>query len=267
MRGLWQELTDLVLPGECAGCGAPGAGLCEPCRGALGGERRVWRARPDPEPEGLPRVYAAAAYGDAVRAVLIAHKERGVLGLARPLGAALAAAVRAAAADGPDAGGGGGVAGGGGGGGGGGAPSPTAALLLLVPVPSSRRAVAARGHDSTRRIARAAARRLRREGGSPVRVAAVLRQGREVADQAGLGARERVSNLAGALVAVPGARGLLAAGRVVLVDDLMTTGASLAAAAAAVRTCGGTVAGAAVVAAPASARCKAELCGQTHRCR
>ncbi|KIF72634.1 phosphoribosyltransferase, partial [Streptomyces sp. AcH 505] len=57
------------------------------------------------------------------------------------------------------------------------------------------------------------------------------RQRRVVADQAGLGARQRQANLSGALeVAVGGAR-LLESGRAVLVDDVMTTGASLAEAA------------------------------------
>jgi hypothetical protein len=69
----------------------------------------------------------------------------------------------------------------------------------------------------------------------PVRVVAVLRQRRGVADQAGLNSRQRMDNLAGALTVVPGGGRLLAEGLVVLVDDLMTTGASLTEAARAVR--------------------------------
>jgi hypothetical protein len=107
--------------------------------------------------------------------------------------------------------------------------------VLLVPVPSARRAVRARGHDPARRIALAAAGELRRTGTS-ARVLAVLRQRHAVADQSGLGARQRRDNLAGALAVVPGgARLLRGRGPVVLVDDLMTTGASLAEAARAVR--------------------------------
>ncbi|MFJ4831366.1 ComF family protein [Streptomyces sp. NPDC088747] len=107
--------------------------------------------------------------------------------------------------------------------------------MLLVPVPSSRRAVRARGHDPARRIALAAAGELRRTG-TPARVLAVLRQRRAVADQSGLNSRQRLANLAGALEVAPGGERLLAGGgRIVLVDDLMTTGASLTEAARAVR--------------------------------
>jgi predicted amidophosphoribosyltransferase len=152
-------------------------------------------------------VHAVAPYEDAVRAALIAHKERGALALAGPLGTALAGAVRAGGGEGP---------------------------VLLVPVPSARRAVRARGHDPARRIALAAAGVLRRTG-TPARVAGVLRQRRAVADQSGLDSRQRLDNLAGALEVAAGGDRLLDGGAVVLVDDLMTTGASLAEAARAVR--------------------------------
>lgn len=128
--------------------------------------------------------------------------------------------------------------------------------LLLVPVPSTRRATAGRGHDPVRRIAAAAAAELRR-GGTSARVLAVLGQRRAVADQAGLGARERQANLAGALVVADGGRRLLGGGRVVLVDDLLTTGASLAEAARAVREV------AEVCAGPAAARASSDTSAGT----
>ncbi|MCL6738695.1 ComF family protein [Streptomyces neyagawaensis] len=231
MRAWWQDLTDLVLPAECGGCGRPREVLCPECRAALMGAAPS-RVRPAPEPVGLPEVHAAAPYEDAVRAALLAHKERGALALAEPLGTALAGAVRAGLGE---------VWGGGaedfppgrGASSGGDGRGPRGDVLL-VPVPSARRAVRARGHDPARRIALSAARVLRRAG-TPARVLAVLRQRRAVADQAGLDSRQRLDNLAGALEVAAGGVPLLGGGRVVLVDDLMTTGASLAEAARAVR--------------------------------
>src|SRR3954471_22423417 len=175
MRGWWQDLTDLVLPAECGGCGRPRAVLCPECRAALSGAAPS-RVRPVPEPKGLPVVHAAAPYEDEVRAALLAHKERGALTLAAPLGTALAGAVRAALGhqrqSGPDRRpmrqdgrlrpgngrlvpeGAGAMTG----------DAMTGGAVLLVPVPSSRRAVRARGHDPARRIALAAAGELRRTG-------------------------------------------------------------------------------------------------------
>lgn len=233
MRGWWQELADLVLPADCAGCGAPRTGLCPECEEALYGALAC-PALPSPAPAGLPPVYAAGAYTDAVRAVLLAHKERGALRLAAPLGAALAGAVRAVLSGAVSAG-----------------PAAEGGIPLLVPVPSARQAVAARGHDPVRRIARAAAGGLRRTG-TPARVLTVLRQRRSVSDQSGLSAGQRLRNLSGALAVPAGAERLLAAGPVVLVDDLMTTGASLVESARAVTAAGGRVVGAAVLAASAT---------------
>lgn len=166
--------------------------------------------RPTPAPAGLPRLTATTVYDGVVRQLLIAHKERGRTGLSAPLGRALAAAV---ALHGPG--------------------------VLLVPVPSSRAAVRARGHDHARRLARVAARRL------GLRSAPLLRQGRPVHDTAGLSAAARATNLAGALVAPASVRGV----EVLVVDDLVTTGATVVEAARALSAAGARIRGAAVVSA------------------
>lgn len=202
-------LLDLVLPRTCAGCAAPGGELCPACRGLLGAPP-LGRVRPTPCPAGLPVTFALAAYTGDVTRILLAHKERGQLGLTRHLGGALAAVVAAHG------------------------PGP----YLLCPVPSSRRAVRRRGYDHAMRLARAAAQHL---GGEAARL---LVPARAVADQSGLSTAQRARNLHGALRAV-GLPGL----PVVVVDDVMTTGATLVEAARALRAQGHPVAGAAVLAA------------------
>jgi predicted amidophosphoribosyltransferase len=221
-----RSLVGLVLAADCAGCeqrAAERAGLCSRCEQDLGARARS--AWPSPVPPGLAPPWAVAAYDGTVKAVLLAHKEQSRLVLVRPLGAALARAVTAAAAG-------------------------RAGPVLLVPVPSQPAAVRRRGHDHTLRLARVAAARLRRAG-HPVGVLAVLRTARRVADQAGLGAAERSANLAGALQVPARFAGLCAGRRVVVVDDVITTGATLEEATRALAAAGADVVGTAVVAATA----------------
>jgi predicted amidophosphoribosyltransferase len=222
-------VLDLLLPTVCVGCGSPHTQLCPPCR-ALLEQADPSRARPGHPPAGLPEVYAALPYGGAVRQALLAHKERGAMRLAPPLGRALARAVHAAVPVPP-------------------APHrQDARPLLLVPMPSTATATRARGHDPTTRLARAATATLRGRG-IPSRVIPALRHARAVADQAGLDAAARRRNLAGALRVTRHAGGVLHHGHVVVVDDLVTTGASLAEATRALSEAGIDVLAAAVVAA------------------
>src|SRR5256714_9100698 len=135
----WNGLTDLVLPGTCAGCGrsAPGA-LCPECVAVLDGLRRH-PVRPTPAPAGLPACVALGAYDGALREVLLAYKERGRHVLARPLGDWLAAVVAVGVRQAGHAGG---------------------APVLLVPVPGTPAAARGRYGDPMRRPARTARGRL-----------------------------------------------------------------------------------------------------------
>lgn len=220
---------DLLLGARCHGCDAAWWGVCPECRAELA-ERRPRATRPDPCPAGFPRTVASSAYDGLVRGLVNAHKERQALGLTPLLGERLAASVTVLLAlTGSDPG----------------------RPIALVPVPSAARAVRERGFDATAAMARAAARRLR--PGCPVGVADLLVQGSGVRDQSGLDARARQANLAGALRL---RRRPVLDTPVVLVDDLVTTGASLTEAARALRRSGAEVLGAATVA--ATQRRKAE---------
>jgi predicted amidophosphoribosyltransferase len=97
-------------------------------------------------------------------------------------------------------------------------------------------------------MARTAAAELRALGHT-ANVLTALRHSRAVTDQVGLTHEQRARNLAGALVVRPTATARLALRPVVLVDDVMTSGATLADAARAIRAVGGWPVGAAVLAA------------------
>jgi ComF family protein len=216
----WTSLAAAVLPVECAGCGTPDVALCGSCRAPLTGSGQAMAPPPAP---GCPTVAAVTGYAGPARAVLVAWKDHGRHDAAPVLAVALAAAVEAAAV---------------------GARRP----VLLVPVPSARRAVRRRGEDVVASLARRAAAELRARGDDAA-VAAVLRQRRRMRDQAGLSADERARNLAGAF-ALPWPS--MVAGRsCVVVDDVVTTGSTLAEAARVLGSGGARVHGAAVVAATA----------------
>lgn len=224
LRAAVTGLVDLALPAACAGCES-GPGLwCPSCAATLAGPAGVrW---PRPAPAGLPTPWAVADYEGAVRAAVVAHKERGRQRLVRPLGQALTRSIVAAAGDSVTRG----------------------RAVVLVPAPSRKSAIRARGHDSTARLARRAAGLLRASGQS-VSVLPVLRLRGTVDDQAGLSSLERAANLAGAMDIPARWRGLVAGEPVVVVDDVITTGATLAEAGRALRQGGARVVGAAVIAA------------------
>ena len=194
---------------------------------------------PHRAPEGMPPVYAWGIYADPLRAVVSAWKDGGrrdLVGVLEPL---LAASVEGAL-DGLGWG---------------------LGEVLVVPAPSSRRAERQRGDTPMVDLCRAAATivgRARSVGASPaagvgsdvaVRVAPALRHVRRVEDQSGLGTAGRRGNLAGALAVKPLWHNVVRGRRCLLVDDVVTTGVTLAEAARALREAGaGGVAGATIAA-------------------
>lgn len=258
-RSVLAALADLVLPATCAGCATPAAPLCASC--ALDFDAAPLLAWPTPSPPGLPPPWAVASYSGGPRRALLAYKEHGRTSLAAPLGRALAASLQTAAAAGglpvPNAAAAGGPATGGlraGRSPAGGLPVrvPDAGqpVLLAVPAPSSPAARRARGDDPLLRLTLRAAALARRDG-LATQARPVLAQRRAVADQAGLTAARRAANLHGALIVPAPLVPLVRGHPVVICDDVITTGATLAEAARALTVAGAHVVGAALVAATA----------------
>ena len=142
------------------------------------------------------------------------------------------------------------------------AAAAPAGPVLVVAMPSARRAVRERGEDLMLLMARSVARSLRRDGCDARQVPA-LRHGRRVADSAGLSAAARLANLDGAIVVRSGLRPGLAGMDVLVVDDVITTGASMAQAARALRDCHARVIGGAAIA--ATLRTSGRAFGRTPR--
>ena len=227
-RGWWSATADLLLGAGCPGCGSPWWGACPACREHL--QTQVPRlTAPTPSPTGFPLTATAGPYDEIHRGLLVAHKEDQALMLTSLLGDRLAASVgelltvRQVPVDEP---------------------------VIVVPVPSAAAAVRERGFDATGALARRAARRLAAD--RPVRAVGLLAQHRGLADQSGLDSVQRAANLRGGLRLRRGraaARTRPGGPAVVVVDDLVTTGASLTEAARCLTDAGFEVLGAATVSA------------------
>ncbi len=219
MRAIPGLLLDLALPASCAGCGREGAPICFDCRPAL----EVRWARPAGAPIGLPvelpaplvQLEWAAPFTGIVRDALHALKYKGERRMAEPLGQAAAERWRRAGAGGD----------------------------LIVPVPVHADRARLRGYDQAVLLARVIGTSL----GLPVRP--ILERHRRTVAQFDLDRQHRGKNVSGAFrlsrptrttsrptakpttdthppdTSAPEPRGRW----VILIDDVTTTGATLAA--------------------------------------
>jgi ComF family protein len=188
---------DLVLPPACAGCGDRGAILCGTCIGSFRppGSARDRFVAPDPAVViGGQLAVAIAAFGYAGRLRRLMHrlKYTGISRVAEPLAVCAAPVLhRLLSVSGP---------------------------ATLVPVPVSEARRRRRGYNQAALIARALARR------SGAALAEPLARSRETQAQHRLDRAARARNLRGAFTvdarrAVPN--------EVILIDDILTTGATL----------------------------------------
>jgi len=207
MRELFAGLLELVLPRLCARChrGVPaGRGLCATCASALPvvGEN-------EPSPPGLDGCFAAVRYEGEVLDWIHRFKypAAGLAGLDPAAACAVHWLARTAASR-----------------------ASACGVELLVPVPLHPRRLRSRGFNPAAALSRSASAAL----GVPADPTALWRA-RDTRSQTGLSRRARRRNVRGAFRA---RRGLRAPAVVCLVDDVVTTGSTLADAARALRGAG-----------------------------
>ncbi|MBD7995372.1 ComF family protein [Arthrobacter sp. Sa2CUA1] len=242
-----RELRAVLLPVCCVVCGRPDEPLCPPCAGEL--RRSTLRpfnaaagagllpaqcADTDPEEDFHPLpVTASGYYRSGLARVLLACKNHGHTGLAAVLAPALARALHAV-------------------------PGSGSGPLVLVPVPGSARAWRRRGYDPLRLILRTVDHGGLLPRGMRIEYLLGYRRlplaarwaARGPGGQKGLGARARRTNVHGSMSA--GGPGSLQGVSVLVADDVLTTGATIAEAVRALRAAGADVTCAVVIAAARS---------------
>lgn len=195
LHRLGSQALDLAFASACVGCRRDGPPLCSSCRTAfevrLGAAPGVPLGLPADIPAPLLQLEWCAPFTGTARRALHGLKYRGERRLARPLGEAVAERWRRAGAGGE----------------------------LLVPVPASPDRVKERGYDQAALLAEVAA------GGLRLPFLRALERTRATTAQASLDHGARARNLAGAIRVRTAPVGRW----VVLVDDVVTTGATLAA--------------------------------------
>jgi len=197
------RLLDLAFPARCPGCGREGPPICAGCAPALDARLElaggVAIGLPSDVPAPLLQLEWCAPFGGLVRRALHELKYAGETRLAVPLGEAIARRWLRVGAGGD----------------------------VLVPVPVHAERARRRGYDQAELIARAAASAL------ALPCAPILERTRATIAQFDLDRTTRASNVRGAfqLRARPGGSpGNPLTGRwIVLIDDVVTTGATLSA--------------------------------------
>jgi len=211
-------VLDLILPMECGGCCAPATRWCDTCALELvvkPDEPHLVSPRIDPQ---VP-VFALGRYAGARRHAILEMKERGRGDLAAPLARTLAVGVHRLLCWGM-----------------------VEAPLTIVPAPTRRSAARRRGGDPVSRLAETAV-----AGHPDITVVRALRMKALARDSVGLGTSARERNIAGRVV-LRGPRPCNE-NEVLLVDDIVTTGATARESVRVLRAAGVRVAGVLAIAA------------------
>jgi ComF family protein len=201
---VFEELLDLLLPCRCVRCGVVGEPLCQGCVPPVS-NRTVERF-------GI-RGWSVTDYGPVEKSLIESFKESGVTALAANLARVMLAGLQALDDE----------------------QRTANAGAVLVPTPSSKANYRRRGYLPTMVLAKA----IQRHANLGLSVVSGLAFVRDVSDQASLKSEQRMENLSGSMVA----KSSIAGQRVILIDDVVTTGATLVEAHRAVTAAGGEVLG------------------------
>ena len=198
MRALTTSVFDLALGRCCAGCDRPGSVLCASCTDAL---RPAVRFRRDVDLTDVVQdlripVVCALDYRGVVRRILYRYKDHGIRQLAGALAPALIASIDCAA----------------------GHAGASMSTVALVPMPTRSSTVRRRGFNATALV-------VRRAANSAAGVAPILRDVRTSGAAKKSGAMERERGAIDAFHIAPRTRSISAP--VILVDDIVTTGATI----------------------------------------
>jgi ComF family protein len=203
-----KRLLDVLLPPACPGCGREGAAVCAGCVPFLARRRDEPAGVPlglaASQPAGLVQLEWCCSYSGVARAALAALKYDGELRLVEVLAEQMAARWARAGIGGD----------------------------ILVPVPVHAARLKQGGFDQAELLARAAGRLLK------MPVATVLERATRTAAQHSLGRRARAANVGGAFAVKRAAQSQLSGRWIVLVDDVVTTGATFSGCAQAVYAAG-----------------------------
>ena len=227
-----RDTLQFLLPRQCAGCGVDDAALCVACTHALSNRSRLVQLAIARHLFQCP-VVAVSDYNPRARAIVTAFKDKGMHPLASPLATAMADAwSRYGVSKGTP--------------------------VLVIPVPSARGGKIRRGYEPTWLLACELAQRI-----------PLARSAKALQRTGKWGGRQRKTlRRRERLIATPRylSRYDVRGYSVVIVDDVVTTGASLEAAAHALTDAGAQVLGAIVVASAARESRpspEAENCGDT----
>jgi ComF family protein len=192
-----QELLELLYPPRCLGCQLPGCQICPSCESELESYLKV------PIVAGAP-LYSALHYNEASSHLVLAAKESNDRAAARYLASLMA--MRFARLH----------------------REIGAESYLLAPIPSSRAADFRRGFAHMQVLAKLVAQSIHSEYHLPCNVAPLLIPTRKVSDQSALNAHERALNMNQAFTVNPKIRIPRSGAGIIVVDDLVTTGSTVA---------------------------------------